>query len=213
MEYNISRAWTPAFMNNALALGLREVKKGRGFNLRKDEFEIRKSYFGPKKEIKKTAILLTAVFLFLLFNLGMNYYFLNKRYEISDQRIKALFKSTFPEVTNVVDPVNQFKIEINELKKSAGFLPGSMYSDRKVLDLLRDISGRIPESFNIDITNMVIDAESVRITGETDSFNTVNNIKSRLEPSVYFKSVTISSANLDRTGNRVDFEIKMQRAE
>ncbi|MDB9822802.1 type II secretion system protein GspL [Deltaproteobacteria bacterium] len=213
MDFNMDRVWTPAFMNNALALGLREVKKGRGFNLRKGEFETSKSYFGPKKEIRKTAALLILVFLFLSFDLGADYYSLNKRYEISEQRINTLFSMTFPEVTRIVDPVNQFRIKIEELKNSAGFLPGGIDSDRKVLDLLRDISGRIPQSFDIDITNMVIDAETVRITGETDTFNTVNNLKSRMEPSVYFESVTISSANLDRTGKRVDFEIKMQRAE
>ena len=75
-----------------------------------------------------------------------------------------------------------------------------------------DISRRIPKSFDMDINTMVIDPETVRITGETDTFNTVDNVKNNLEPSPYFSSVTINTANLDRTGKKVNFEIKMQRA-
>jgi len=213
MDYNITQTWSPEFMNNALALALRDAKKGRGFNLRKDEFEIRKSYFGPKKEIRKAIALFTIVLLFISFNMGIDYHFLKKRYEISDQKIISLFRQSFPEVRRIIDPVNQFKIKIEELKRSSALLSGGIKTDQKMLDLLRDISGRIPESFDVDVTNMVIDADTVRITGETDTFNTVDNLKSRLEPSVYFKSVTINSANLDRTGKRVNFEIKLQRME
>ena len=39
----------------------------------------------------------------------------------------------------------------------------------------------------------------------------VDAIKKGLEPSSHFDAVTISSANLDRTGNRVKFEMKLQR--
>ena len=58
---------------------------------------------------------------------------------------------------------------------------------------------------------MVIDPETVRISGETDTYDTVDNLKNNLEPSQYFNNVTISSANLDKTGKKVNFEIKMQR--
>jgi general secretion pathway protein L len=47
--------------------------------------------------------------------------------------------------------------------------------------------------------------------GETDTFNTVDILKRNLEPSDFFSEVTISSANLDRSGKRVQFEIKMVR--
>jgi Tfp pilus assembly protein PilN len=66
---------------------------------------------------------------------------------------------------------------------------------------------------NVHITSMVIDPDTVRISGYTDTFNTVDNIKNGLESSASFSDATISSANLDRTGKRVKFEIKLQRAQ
>ena len=57
------------------------------------------------------------------------------------------------------------------------------------------------------------DPDTVRMSGDTDTFNALDTIKNRLEPSAYFSAVTITSANRDRTGNRFQFEIKLQRAE
>jgi general secretion pathway protein L len=88
-----------------------------------------------------------------------------------------------------------------------------MASNRKALDVLRDISQRIPASLDINVSNMVIDREKVRISGNTDTFSTVDDLKNSLEPSDYFKGVTLGPANLDRTGKRVNFEISIQRAE
>ena len=65
---------------------------------------------------------------------------------------------------------------------------------------------------DVKVTTMVFDPDTVRVSGETDTFNTVDAIKSRLEPSEYYSGVTITSANLDRTGKRVQFEVKLQRA-
>jgi hypothetical protein len=99
-----------------------------------------------------------------------------------------------------------------ELENSSVQLPGGINPDQKILDLLKDISQRISDSFDIDVSNMVVDSGTVRITGETDSFNTVDGLKNRLEPSEFFDSVTISSANRDKTGNRVRFELKLNRS-
>jgi hypothetical protein len=104
------------------------------------------------------------------------------------------------------------KVKINEIKKTASSLPG-IGTDTKVLDLLGDVSVRIPEPADVNISRMVVDTDTVLMKGETDTFNTVDMIKKGLEPSDYFGSVTISSANLDRSGNRVTFEIKLERTQ
>jgi len=213
MDFSIGRAWNPALMDGALALALRDGKKGRGFNLRKGEFGLKKSYLGPINEIKKAMILLGVLFIFIFVNLGVDYYFLNKRCEAGEQKITGFFRQAFPEVTNVKFPVLQMKQKIKELETSSGLLPGGVASNRKALDVLRDISQRIPASLDMDVSNMVIDGEKVRISGDTDTFSTVDDLKNSLEPSDYFKSVTLGPANLDRTGKRVNFEISMQRAE
>jgi len=47
------------------------------------------------------------------------------------------------------------------------------------------------------------------ISGNTDTFNAVDNIKNRLEKSDLFKKIIISSANIDKSDNRVRFKLKV----
>ena len=211
MGEDVALRWNPGIMDSALALAIRDNKQGLGFNFRRDEFEIRKRYFRLKKEIRKAAVFLLVILSLFTADLGVDYYFLKKRYRMLDKQITGIFRQTLPDVKRIVDPVQQMTVKIYEIKKSALSLPG-IRGDRKVLDLLRDISLRIPGSLDVKVTRMTVEPEIVRIKGETDTFNTVDAIKKGLEPSEYFNAVTISSANLDRSGKRVQFEIKLQRA-
>jgi Tfp pilus assembly protein PilN len=155
-------------------------------------------------------IFLGVILCLLIVDMGVDYYFLKERYRMLDQRVTEVFSRTFPDVKRIVDPLQQMKVKVNEVKTSAISIPGTNSND-KVLDLLKDISDRIPKSLDVHVTRMVIDQETVRVSGKTDTFNTVDSIKSGLELSKYFSGVTISSATLDRTGKRVQFEIKLQR--
>ncbi|HIJ21234.1 MAG TPA: hypothetical protein HPP58_09325, partial [Deltaproteobacteria bacterium] len=69
----------------------------------------------------------------------------------------------------------------------------------------------IPKTLDLIVTRMVIDPDTVSIKGQTDTFNSVDMIKNGLSSSSKFGSVNISSANLDRTGKMVKFEMKLVR--
>jgi general secretion pathway protein L len=211
MDEGIARFWNPAIMDSALALALRDDRGGLGFNFRKGEFEIRKKRLMLMKEIRRAAAFLIAILFLLAADLGADYYFLKRRYRMLDGQITEIFRQTLPNVKRIVDPVQQMMAEIDEIKKSAISLPG-ITGGRGVLDLFRDISLRSSGSHDLRMTRMVVDPEVVRIEGETDTFNTVDIVKKGLEQSEYFSAVTISSANLDRSGKRVRFEIRLQRA-
>ena len=211
MDYNIETGWNPALMDGALSLAVREIKKGHGFNLLKGEFEAKKSFLKTIKELRKTGIAVLIILILLMIDLGADYYIVKKRYEAAEQRCADLFRQSFPDSGDVKYPLLQMKQKIEELKKSAVMLPGDINRDQKVLDLINDISQKIPGAINIDVAGMVIDNETVRISGETDSFNTVNSLESGLESSPYYSDVTINKAEHDRTGEKVEFELKLQR--
>jgi len=210
LDTNIAQSWNSATMDSALALALRGNKQGLGFNFRKDEFEIKRKDTKLKRDIRRAAVFLIVILSLLITYFGMDYYFLKERYRILDKQITETFRQTLPDVRRIVDPVQQMRIEITQIKKSAFFIPG-IGGDHKVVDLLRDISLKVPESLDVRVMSMVVDPEVVNIKGETDTFNTVDIIKKGLEPSEYFSAVTISSANLERSRKRVQFEIKLKR--
>ena len=211
VDESIAQSWNSATMDSALALALRGNKQGLGFNFRKNEFEIKRKDTKLKREIRRASVFLIVILSLLTTYIGVDFYFLKERYTMLDKQITEIFSQTLPDVKRIVDPVQQMRIKITQIKRSAFSLPG-VAGVHKVIDLLRDISLKVPGSLDVTVMSMVVDPEVVKIKGETNTFNTVDIIKKRLEPSEYFSSVTISSANLDRSSKRVQFEIKLKRA-
>ena len=209
MTEEVAGRWNPYLMNTALALALRDTRQGAGFNFRKGEFEPKKQFLKFRKDIRKGAVVLAVILALLLFDYGVDYYGMKKRYNALDQQIVKIFTQTLPGVKKIVDPVQQLRVQINEMRETAGiFSAGS--KGRSVLDLLADISRRVPSSLDVTLSRMVIDPEETVIRGTTDTFNTVDSIKQGLDSSLFFRNVTITSANLERSGNRVQFEMRLE---
>jgi general secretion pathway protein L len=208
LSQHLIRLYNPALMDNGLALALREGKKAKGFNFRREEFQVKTQFVKIRKELIHGAIYLGIIFLLLAINFGVDYRDLKKRNGSLDGQIKGMFSQTFPEVTRVVDPIHQMKTEINALKNASGVAPGINMGSTS-LEILNDISSRIPGDLNIQVDRMVVDQEGVQIRGTTDTFNTVDSIKKGLESSEMYHDVIIASANLDQSGKGVRFEIKM----
>ncbi len=102
------------------------------------------------------------------------------------------------------------KVKIREAKEST-LLPSETFVRTAAADVLRDIALRMPKTANVDVSSLIIDEERVRLKGHTDTFNTVDAVKNGLQESTYFEDVAIASAQLDRTGDRVRFELVMGR--
>jgi general secretion pathway protein L len=183
---HLIQLYNPALMDNALALALREGKKAKGFNFRREEFQIKTQFVKIRKELTRASIYLGIILVLLAVT------------------------QTFPEVTKIVDPLHQMNTKINELINASGATPGiNLYGTS--LEILNDISSRIPADLEIQVDRMVVDQDGVQIRGSTDTFNTVDSIKKGLESSEMYHDVIIASANLDKSGKGVRFEIKMAR--
>jgi general secretion pathway protein L len=210
MDANISRTWKPALMDTALALALRDGRKGARFNLRRDEFEVQKPYLGIKKELRWLGLLLLFVLAFLIADLAVDYYYLKGDYLTLKGRVEDVAREVLPNEP-IHDPKAQIEQKISFITSGSEAMPGIRANER-ALDILLDISDRIPQKVDILVTRMVFDPEAIRISGITDEFNSVDIVKSGLETSTYFKEVTISSANQDKRSKQVKFELKLQRA-
>ncbi|MBW1779158.1 MAG: pilus assembly protein PilM [Deltaproteobacteria bacterium] len=210
MDGSMVRDWSPALMNSALSLSLRNTRKEEGFNLRREEFGPERRYLGLRKEIPKLSIFLFLILSFLAADMIIDYYSLKKEYRTLDQQITAVFRETLPKVKRIIDPVQQLRVSVREIKRSSAS-SSTAGPNNTVLDLLQEISRRIPRSVNVGVRRMVVDPETVRISGRTDAFEEVDKIKNDLAGSTRLGTVNITSANLDRTGKKVQFEITIDR--
>jgi general secretion pathway protein L len=207
-EHADAQAWNPHQMDNSFSLALMEIEGTNGLNFRKGPFAPKKFWEEHKRNLIKTGILAGLVLAIAFFNVVLDSYFMGKNLTRLNNQITGVFTSTFPDVKKIVDPLQQMQIKIQEARKNA-LLPGVTDNNIRAIDILNNISKLISKDINVDFTRLVIGAESTVISGDTDTFNSVDSIKNSLEKSDLFKKIIISSANINKSDNRVRFKIKI----
>jgi general secretion pathway protein L len=201
--------WAPEEMNGALGLALLGMEGFGALNFRKGALAARKQWEEHKRGFVRTGILAAVALVLALSNFILDSYSMEKRVAELDKRIVETFKAAFPDVGRIVDPLQQMRGKIQELQKTAP-APGDNPKTIRVVDLLNAISINIPSEIDVEIEKLVMGPESTQVSGNTDTFNSVDEIKNRLEKSGVFRRVVIGSANMEKSGNRVNFNLNLQ---
>jgi len=198
----------PDLMNNALSLAAVEILGLQTINFYGSRSIIKKYWEEYKNDFIRTGVIAAFVFVVALFNVLLEAHYLQKEVLRINQQIAFLFQSTFPDVTKIVDPLQQMRARVQEENKK-GLFTGEMEDEMLNIDILNEISSRIPNDQDVEITNFVRGDKSLLVTGNTDSFNTVDDIKGRLAQAEGLKNITINSANLEKSTNRIQFKLKI----
>lgn len=201
--------WNSSSGDSVLSVAMAGTEQIRGMNLLKGPYASRKRLSEYRASLARTGILLTVAVILAFAILLTERYLTEKKINRMDKRMTQLFQSTFPEEKVIVDSFQQMKAKIAEIKKKSAFSIDRPLDIRRI-DLLKELSTRILKDLDLKIGRMVIGNEDILITGNTSTFNSVNDIKGQLEGSSMFSQVTISSANLDRAGSRVDFTLTIR---
>ncbi len=201
--------WIPGQMDNALALALMEVEGYGGLNFHKGQFAAQKFVVKHKSALIKTGILAAAVLVLMFFNLMMKTHTLNNRIDAIKGQMAQIFKETFPEIKSVKYPFEEMKAKMRETKGNAAFQADTGPHVRSI-DIINKISEKIPENITVNLNRLVIQPDNVLISGTTDAYDSVDTIKSSLEEVQQFEKVSISSANIDRSGKEVQFMLKVE---
>ncbi len=207
-----TEAWQPYRMNNALALALTEAVGIKALNFRKGPFAVTKRWAEHRKHIVRSAILLAAVVVLIFANVLIDYFSQKERLKALNAEIREIFYSTFPDVRADLDTYilpQEMQTKIDEARR-AGMLPAGSDGSPLMIDMLNEISARIPGSIDVAFTRMAIGDDNVIIAGNTNTFNSVDSMKGRLEEADMFESVSIVSTNKDKTGNRIQFRLKLK---
>jgi len=127
-----------------------------------------------------------------------------------DNKALAIFKTTFPEKTKIYDPYLQMQANVKSVMAKSGTLKngGSITGNNnlKIVEIIGELSGKIDDSTDIDISRFLFNKDRLVLSGSTDNFNNVDKIKNTIESSNIFKTVNISSAAADEKVNRVKFK-------
>ena len=200
--------WQPNLMNEALALAELEAEGKACVNFHRISSPLRNYWSAYKHYVTGPAILLALVILLASSGVLLENHFLKKQVDALDAQLVQLFKSTFPNTQLKAAPLAQMKSILKEMKKSGS---GSEQGGVRIrsVDVLLLISQSIPDNLDVVLNRMTVGSDEVTISGETSDFNSVNDMKSRLEKNELFRQITIASANMDKSGHKVLFKLKI----
>ena len=156
-----------------LALRLLKPEKTTGINFFEADNSSIKPTLNLKKEVIICAILAAAIAVVSLGGLFIRLSLLEAKYAQVKNEIREIFQHTFPDETNIVSPTAQLEQKLQSLRKDyqlfASFDPTSL----SPLEVLRRITVNTPQQENAKIDNLFITAESVRLSGSCNSFESV----------------------------------------
>ena len=191
-----------------LGLALKEgyAKKASAINLLQGPFAPAREH-GPWRRAAITAGAY-ATLLLMLWGGGMWSRAAHKeaQYNALKNAIRETFRQALPDTPIRVE-LSQMRTKVSELEERAESL-GSLV-DREVspLNILREISARIPESLEVEFRDLTVDGARVRIEGSTTSFDAIDKIKADLAKHPRFHSVSVSDAKAGVERDKVLFKM------
>ncbi|HUW19183.1 MAG TPA: pilus assembly protein PilM [Sedimentisphaerales bacterium] len=196
-----------------LALRVLASEKTTGVNfLEADNAETRPTLH-LKKELLTFGGLAAAIVIVLLAGLFMRLSHLEKVHANIKNEIKEVFQHTLPEEKNIVDPLIQLEQRLKSLRTDNALSHYITGAGVEPLDILRAITASVPSGANINIDNMLITTESVRLAGACRSFESVYNWQQRLQETGLFSTVVVRDNRKDSAGGLVRFTILLSLAE
>ncbi len=209
LKSDLPSSWRPEIGDSALGAAFARINGFPGLNLRKGVFGLRTSWVACRSGLLRTGVMAGLAVLAAFAYVRIDMQILEKRLDFLSRRIGQVLTDTFPEITIIVEPLHQMRTHVQDAQRQ---IPGSDIKgqETRLVDLLGRISSRIPEDVPVELTRLVFEDGILQLTGHTDSFNSVEEIKRRLEGSNGgFSLVTIVAANLNNTGNRIQFHLNI----
>lgn len=203
-----------AILPHAFGLGLRGAREGKGsqINLRRGDFAFRLAGSDLRSQMIRIGVMAAVLLLLLSFKLYRGYHAQSSEYKEISARIEDVFNSTFPELKHIKNDkqrIATMKSKVSEAGSQMSLLGNISPDSLTVLNSLKEISTRIDSATTIDVKELNIDNEKIRMQGETKTFESVDLIKGNLAKCPQFKEVDVTNAKLTVDQARVKFNIKI----
>ncbi len=204
--------WQAPLMDNALSLALLEAEGSHSLNFYQRRSTLMATFGEHRKKFVTTGVLAALVCTLALGKIGLETSRLKSQVARLDQNIARIFHESFPGTKRLVAPLHQMKTGLEKERKELEGPTGGP-ATLKMIDVLSMISSCIEPQMKVRLTRLVAGAESITIAGKTTGFKVVDTIKSRLEKMEGFEKVTITSATTDKSGNQVQFKLRIKPAQ
>lgn len=188
---------------------MRGVKKAEQLNFRKDEFSARGQFEIFRTKLVIAGLLLLTVLAGGALTMHLGYLQKTRGEKNLRQQMVDVFRQVMPADAKVVDVPMQLKAQLHELRQQVDLFGLGGHGAATVLQAL---SSGIDQNLRVDLDEFSYTNRQVRITGNADSFDVVNQIAEKLGVNPLFSGVDIADAKLAADSDRVDFELVINLA-
>lgn len=179
-------------------------------NFRQDEFAVRFDMGQLGRDLAWTGGLAGLALILAATSAGTSIVLDSKRADAAEQEIARLYSDVVPGAA----PSNVLAAMRNEVRSThdrASFL-GVYGGSFSALDLLTQISARVPKNIKVVFEELSIDGQLIRIRGHTDSFEAVDRLRAELAREPVFSLIKVSEIQSDERRNVKSFSLTISLA-
>jgi general secretion pathway protein L len=192
---------SPLVFAPALALALRGTARATTrLNLRQDSFARRTDFSRVRREYGSTGILGAVVAVLALLSFSTGAVLESREAGRVEEKMAALYLEAFPGNPAPDDPVAAMREAVREADERAEFL-GVYRGNLSALDVLTEISRRVPKDLDVGFEELTIDKQTIRIRVYAKSFEASDRLGAELAKFGPFEKARIGAIETDsRTG-------------
>jgi len=205
----------PATAATSLGLAYHAIREmaASKLNLRTGEF----TYVSERAELKRQAfsvgIMACILVALALVYFGLQYRQRSQEYDRVSQSLDRMALEIFPDLRSLppgVQRTSAISSRLEQEKRERDLFAPLAADSLSVLDVLLEITRAVPKEVKIDVREMAMEGDKVRIEAETDSYNAAEQIKENLLATGIFASADIPEAkdSLDQT--KVKFKMILE---
>jgi hypothetical protein len=189
----------------AMLLGELPNKPVELLNFRQGEFAFRGRTRGDLTPFYTPAILAAVMAGLALLYVAVGVAGKVHRISIIDGQIAAIAGPVLGE-KSPSDPMGELRGGIAAMNKRLKSLGGGLGRD-SALNALTVVSRALPSRFPVEMEDVQIDASGLHVTGQADSFATVDQVKRALDQTGYFGAIEVTHAKTGNEGDKVEFRL------
>jgi general secretion pathway protein L len=196
----------------SLGLALREVAPAAlGVNFRRGEFTFQRGQEEMRSALRTVVILGVVVLLLTVLDMFVKYQQLQGQVSGIEAQIQKIFANTLPDAGRVPNPKGTLQEETDALRQRVDLVSDVVpVSTSTSIDILRAAASAVPTKVRIDCEDYAMDPNEVRLRCNTDTYESVDQIRDGLLKTGFFSDVEVKDAKNSPKGGGIDFRIVMR---
>lgn len=163
----------PICVAEGLALRVLAPEQTKGINFLEADKADEKPALNLKKELVVCATLIGTIAIFLLVGLFVRLSHLEADYTRIKNKTKEIFTATLPEEKNIVSPLDQLEQKLESFRRDSQLFTSLSPTGLTPLEVLHRISANSPSRQNVNVDDILIAANTIRVNATCDSFESV----------------------------------------